>query len=139
MNDDVRRYIYNTILVFLVGVMAWVGFLYMNACGITLTCHRGDLPVDRTAVPSLVPATMPVTRPETGIQQGEVTTQELCEVNAQSLIQAWVVTNVSETEVFQFTDANGVTCQVTFAEAKSSFDNTQDLSSQTIFVGKPTQ
>lgn len=138
MNDDVRSYIYGTIVIFLVGVMAWVGFLYINACGITLTCYRGELLVDRTPVPTLIPATMPAMQPETSLEE-EVTTQELCEVNAQSIIEAWVISDVSESQTFQFTDANGLTCQTTFEEAKALFDNTQELSSQTIFVGKPVQ
>ncbi|MBL8092111.1 MAG: hypothetical protein KF758_02540 [Anaerolineales bacterium] len=137
MNDDVRSYIYGTIVIFLVGVMAWIGFLYLNACGFTLTCVRGDLPVYRTPVPSLIPATMPVMQPETASE--EITTQELCEVNAQALIEAWVASSVAESQTFQFTDANGLTCQTTFEEAKALFDSAQQLSSQIIFVGKPVQ
>jgi hypothetical protein len=136
MNDDVRSYIYGTIIIFLVGVSAWVGFLYLNACGFTLTCKSGELPVYRTPVPTLIPATLPVAQPETN---QEVTTQELCEVNAQTLIEAWVTSNVAETQTFEFIDANGLTCETIFEEAKSLFDDTQELSSQTIFVGKPTQ
>lgn len=136
MNDDVRRYIYGTIIVFLVGVFAWVSFLYLNACGFTLTCERGDLAVYRTPIPTLIPATLEVAQPETN---QEVTTQELCEVNAQTLIETWVTSGVAETQEFQFTDASGLTCKTTFEEAKSLFDSTQELSAQIIFVGKPTQ
>jgi hypothetical protein len=137
MNDDVRSYIYGTIVIFLIGVMAWIGFLYISSCGFTLTCYRGELAVYRTPVPTLVPATMPVMQPETNSE--EVTTQELCEVNAQTLIEAWVASGVSESQTFQFTDDNGLTCQTTFEEVKSLFDSTQELSSQTLFVGKPIQ
>lgn len=135
MNDDVRTYIYSTLVIFLVGVLSWVGFLYLNACGFTLTCKSGDLPVYRTPVPSLIPATLPVAQLETN--QEEVTTQELCQVNAQALIEAWVTSGVSETETFEFIDSNGLTCGTTFEEAKALFDDTQELSAQTIFVGKP--
>ena len=138
MNDDVRSYIYGTIIVFIVGVFAWVGFLYLNACGFTLTCKRGDLAVYRTPIPTLIPATMPVA-PLEERNQGEATTQELCQVIAQDLIEAWVTSGVAETQTFQFTDANGLTCETTFEEAKILFDDTQELSSQTIFVGKPVQ
>lgn len=137
MNDDVRSYIYGTIVIFLIGVFAWVSFLYLSSCGFTLTCERGELPVYRTPVPTLIPATLAVAQPEAN--QEEVTTQELCEVNAQALVEAWVLSGASETEKFQFTDANGLTCETTFAEAKALFDDTQDFASQTIFVGKPTQ
>lgn len=135
MNDDVRSYIYGTLIIFLIGVASWVGFLYLNACGFTLTCKSGELPVYRTPVPTLIPATLSVVQPNT--DQEEVTTQELCEVNAQSLIATWVTSGVSETETFEFTDANGLTCETTFEEAKALFDDTQELSAQTIFVGKP--
>lgn len=136
MNDDVRSYIYGTLIIFLVGVGTWVGFLYLNACGFTLTCKSGELPVYRTPVPTLIPATLPVAQPETN---QEVTTQELCEVNAQTLIETWVISNAAETQTFEFIDTNGLTCETTFEEAKSLFDDTQELSTQTIFVGKPTQ
>jgi hypothetical protein len=136
MNDDVRSYIYGTLIIFIVGVFAWVSFLYLNACGFTLTCKRGELAVYRTPIPTLIPATLPVAKPETN---QAVTTQELCEVNAQSLIETWVTSGVAETQIFEFTDANGLTCQTTFDEAKALFDDTQELSAQTIFVGKPTQ
>ncbi|KXK14013.1 MAG: hypothetical protein UZ14_CFX002001353 [Chloroflexi bacterium OLB14] len=137
MNDDMKTYIYGLLTVFLLGILTWVGFLYINACGFTLTCHRGDLAVIRTPVPSLIPATMPVAVVEEAVATPEMHTQELCEVNAQSLIEAWVISGTSETEQFQFTDANGVNCQATFAEAKALFDTSQELASQTVFVGKP--
>jgi|SRR5688572_32554133 len=138
MNDDVRSYIYGTIVIFLVGVFAWVSFLYLSSCGFTLTCERGELSVYRTPVPTLIPATLPVV-PLNETSSEEATTQELCEVNAQVLVEAWVVSGVSETETFQFTDSNGLACETTFAEAKALFDDNQDFASQTIFVGKPAQ
>lgn len=138
MNDDVKSYIYGTIVIFLIGVFAWVSFLFLSSCGFSLNCERGELEVYRTPVPTLIPATMQVAKPETTSSE-EVTTQELCEVNAQTLIETWVASGSSETETFAFTDTNGLTCETTFEEAKSLFDNTQELSTQTIFVGKPTQ
>lgn len=133
MNDDVRSYIYNTIIIFLIGVMAWVGFLYLNACGFSLTCHSGDLPVYRTPVPTLIPAAMPVAT----MSAEEITTQELCQVVAVDLVEAWVASATSENEAFQFVDANGVNCETKFVDAKSLFDDTKDLAEQTIFIGKP--
>ncbi len=59
MNDDVRKYIYGTVVVFVVGVLIWVGFIFVNACGFTLTCKRGELAVERTPIPTLIPATLP--------------------------------------------------------------------------------
>lgn len=137
MNDDVKSYIYGTIVIFLIGVFAWVSFLFLSSCGFSLNCERGELEVYRTPVPTLIPATMQVAKPETTSSE-EVTTQELCAVNAQSLIEAWVASGESETEAFQFTDDNGLTCSTTFEEAKSVIDNSKELSNQTLFVGKPT-
>ena len=59
MKDDVRKYIYGALIAFLVVVLSWVGFIYVSSCGITLTCKRGESPVDRTPIPTLLPATMP--------------------------------------------------------------------------------
>lgn len=137
MNDDVRSYIYGTIVVFLIGVLAWVGFLYLNACGFTLTCHSGDLAVYRTPVPTLIPAAFPVENPETA--QELASTEGTCEVLAVDLVSAWVASGVSESETFQFDDKHGAKCETTFSEAKLLFDDTQDLSSQTVPVGKPVE
>ena len=60
MNDDVRKYIYNTLIVFVVGLIVWISFLFINACGFTLTCKRGAAIVERTPIPTLIPATLPV-------------------------------------------------------------------------------
>ncbi|HRJ55263.1 MAG TPA: hypothetical protein PLV64_03180, partial [Anaerolineales bacterium] len=64
MKDDVRTYIYGAIGVFLIGVLAWVGLVYVNACGFTLSCNRGTIPVARTPIPTLIPATLPAMLPE---------------------------------------------------------------------------
>jgi mono/diheme cytochrome c family protein len=57
--NDVRRYIYGTLLIFVCGVFAWVGFIFFNACGLTTSCLRGSLKVERTSIPTLIPATLP--------------------------------------------------------------------------------
>jgi mono/diheme cytochrome c family protein len=59
MKDDVRKYIYGTLVVFVVGVATWISFIFINACGFTLTCKRGALFVERTPIPTLIPATLP--------------------------------------------------------------------------------
>jgi hypothetical protein len=137
MNDDVRSYVYGTLIIFIVGVFAWVSFLYLNACGFSLICHRGDLPVYRTPVPTLIPAAMPVEKPET--LQELASPSGICEILAEEIVNAWVDSGVSETEIFQFTDANGLTCETTFASAKVLFDDTQELSKQMVAVGQPVK
>lgn len=119
MNDDVRRYIYGALTVFLVGVLAWVGFIYVNACGFTLTCHRGDLTAARTPVPTLIPATLPAMQADSS----SASTPDACYVAAADLVGAWVEAGVSNTEAFQFEDVNAQTCESTFEEIEPLFVN----------------
>lgn len=55
MNDDARRLIYGTIVAFLVFILAWLGFVYLSACGFTLTCIQANQLVERTPIPTLIP------------------------------------------------------------------------------------
>ncbi|MBI5964165.1 MAG: cytochrome c [Chloroflexi bacterium] len=57
--NDVRRYIYGTLIIFLFIVLAWVGFVFYNSCGFSATCPDGALAVERTPIPTLIPATLP--------------------------------------------------------------------------------
>lgn len=107
--DDVRKTIYGALIGFLVIVLAWVGIVYVNACGFSFVCHRGDLPVQRTPIPTLLPATLPVQQANAG-----GTTFNKCKVAAVNLIGAWVSAGYSENEPFTFTDADGQTCQAVF-------------------------
>lgn len=117
MKDDVRKYIYGAVTVFLLGVLAWVAIVYVNSCGFTLTCIRGAQPVVRTPIPTLLPATMPAA--QTG--NGKVVVSDKCRVAAVDLIGAWVEAGSSETEAFQFTDINGLNCESSFAEVMPLF------------------
>lgn len=117
MNDDVRKYIYNTLAIFVLGLIVWIGFLFVNACGFTLTCKRGALPVERTPIPTLFPATLPAMQTGTG----NVVISDQCHVAAVDLIGAWVEAGSTETESFQFTDINGQNCESTFQEVKPLF------------------
>ena len=117
MNDDVRKTIYTTLTIFVFGVIVWIGFLFINACGFTLTCKQGNFPVDRTPMPTLLPATLPAM--QTG--SGEVAMSDKCRVAAVDLIGAWVSAGTPETETFQFTDINSQNCESTFEEVKPLF------------------
>ncbi len=117
MNDDVRKYIYNTLTIFVVGLVVWISFLFVNACGFTLTCKRGAAPVERTPIPTLFPATLPAMKTDSG----NIVISEQCHVAAVDLIGAWVEAGSSETEAFQFTDMNGQNCESTFQEVKPLF------------------
>ncbi|WKZ36006.1 MAG: hypothetical protein QY332_20550 [Anaerolineales bacterium] len=119
MNDDVRKYIYGALVVFLVGVLVWIGFIYISACGFTLTCTRGAMPVERTPIPTLLPATMPAME-----MSGAETIpfdSDVCRVVAVDLIGAWVEAGSSETAAFQFTDVNGKNCESSFEEVRPLF------------------
>lgn len=59
MKDDVKKYVYGTLIVFVVGVLTWLGIVFVNACGFSFACNRGALAVERTPIPTLIPATMP--------------------------------------------------------------------------------
>ncbi|HNK64108.1 MAG TPA: hypothetical protein PKL78_00690 [Anaerolineales bacterium] len=119
MKDDVRKVIYSTIGVFLVGVLIWIGIVYVNACGFTLSCTSGKLKAVRTPVPTLIPATMPVMQPES--QSEELGESGTCYVAAADLVGAWVDAGASDTESFQFTDANGMGCEAAFEDVKPLF------------------
>ena len=109
MNDDVRRVIYGTLIGFLSVVTAWVGFIYINACGFTFTCNRADPLVVRTPIPTLIPV-------EHGVSQaGPAAEFTRCEISATDLVGAWVSAGSSSSEVFPFMDLNGQTCEGSYA------------------------
>jgi hypothetical protein len=117
MNDDVQKYIYRALTVFIIGVAAWVGFIFINACGFSLTCKRGAVVVERTPIPTLIPATIPAVK----MNSKPAVTADQCRVAASDLIGAWVSANSPETDVFQFVDANGRDCEATFADVGPLF------------------
>ncbi len=116
MNDDVRKYIYGTVTVFLLGLLAWVAVVYVSSCGVTLACKQGTLPVERTPIPTMLPASLPALGSE------RQTDGESCRIVAVDLIAAWVSANSPETEAFEVVDANGVNCEATFADAALLFN-----------------
>ena len=117
MNDDVRKYIYTTLTIFVLGLIVWIGFLFVNACGFTLTCNRAGPSVDRTPIPTLPPATLPAM----GTGNGLVIISDQCHVAAVDFVGAWVAAGSPETEAFQFTDINGQNCESSFQEVSSLF------------------
>jgi hypothetical protein len=113
MNDDTRGLIYATITFFLLGLVVWLGFVYISACGFTLNCIQGAPLVVRTPIPTLIPL-----EHAQGQGQPEPAPAEFnaCQVGAVDLIGAWVTAGHSETEAFPFTDANGQECQATYED-----------------------
>jgi hypothetical protein len=118
MNDDVQKYIYRTLTIFIAGVAIWVGFIFINACGFSLACKQGKAIVERTPIPTLFPATMPAR--DTRIKHAVVS--DKCRVAATDLIGAWVSARSPEEDTFQFTDMNGGNCEATFVEVLPLFN-----------------
>jgi hypothetical protein len=108
MNDDVRKYIYGTIVVFIVGVMSWIGIVYVSACGLTLTCNQGKQLIVRTPIPTVGHAPNPAF-----VGQDNA---EKCKVAAVDLLGAWVEADSPEGDAFGFTDVNGVPCEGNYAD-----------------------
>jgi len=118
MNDDTRRLVYGTIIAFLVFITSWLGFVYISACGFTLTCIQGSPLVVRTPIPTLIPV-----KHTQAQAQPEATAAEFngCQVAATDFIGAWVSAGHPETEAFPFTDLNGQDCEGTFADIQPLF------------------
>jgi len=110
-NDDTRGMIYGTLVVFLLFLVAWLGFVYISACGFTLSCIQGAPLVVRTPIPTLIPAKHAQAEP--GAEPVEF---NQCLVGATDLIGAWVAAGHTETEAFPFTDVNGQNCEGTYAD-----------------------
>jgi len=111
MNDDTRGLIYGTIAFFLVGLVIWLGFVYLSACGFTLNCIQGAPLVVRTPIPTLIPF---------GEVEQEPGNTEVdfnkCQIGATELIGAWVEAGHSDMESFPFTDSNGQDCEATYED-----------------------
>jgi hypothetical protein len=116
MNDDTRRLVYGTIIAFLAFITTWLGFVYISACGFTLTCIQGAPLVVRTPIPTLIPVHRSQVQPEATAAEFNK-----CQIGGTDLIAAWVAAGHSETEAFPFTDLNGQNCEATFADIQPLF------------------
>jgi hypothetical protein len=109
--DDFRNLLYGVITAFVVMLVIWLGILYVSACGFTFTCHRGQPAVDATPIPTLAAATLPA--PDFSV---ESPTLNQCRIAAVDLIGAWVSAGYPETDTFNFTDIDDLTCEATFTD-----------------------
>ena len=116
MNDDTRQLIYGTIIAFLVFIAAWLGFVYLSACGFTLNCVQASPIVVRTPIPTLIPVKQSGQQPQA--PQAEF---NQCQVSATELIGAWITAGHPETDPFPFTDLKGQSCEATFADVQPLF------------------
>src|SRR5262245_6104520 len=113
MNDDVRKMIYGTIMLFLLVVVGWLSLIYVSSCGLTLTCRQALPKVDRTPIPTLIPVKHSNSSTGPGALSAEF---DKCQVAAADLVGAWVSAGAPETEAFPFSDVNGNSCEGTFSE-----------------------
>jgi hypothetical protein len=114
--NDVRRWIYITLVAFLLFLVFWFSIVYISACGFTLTCNQGLPLVIRTPIPTLIPVKQ--SAPQEGTSASEF---NKCRVGATDLIGGWVSAGHPESEPFAFTDVNGQSCEGTFADVQPLF------------------
>lgn len=82
--------------------------------GLALASCAGAASVgQRTPIPTIIPATLPA--PSGPGKLAAVDPATTCKVYAVDLIGAWVQAGASEEQPFEFTDAQGKTCQGVFA------------------------
>jgi hypothetical protein len=112
-NDDTRGLIYGTIVFFLVGLVVWLGFIFVSACGFTLNCIQGAPLVVRTPIPTLSALKHTQGQMEPGAEPVDF---NKCQVGATDLLGAWVAAGHTETEAFPFTDVNGQNCEGTYED-----------------------
>jgi hypothetical protein len=113
MNDDVRRFIYGTIIGFGMLMAVWFSIIYVSSCGFTLNCVRASPLVIRTPIPTLIPHAP--AENQNGAENPAANDFNACEVSATDLIGAWVTAGSPETEAFPFTDIHGDPCEGNFA------------------------
>jgi len=118
MNDDTRQLIYGTIVAFLVFILSWLGFVYLSACGFTVTCVQAAQLVERTPVPTLIPVKGSQSQPQPTENAAGF---NKCKVAATDLIGAWISAGHPESDPFPFTDLNGQSCEGTFADIQPLF------------------
>lgn len=116
MNDDTRRLVYGTIVAFLLFILFWLAFVYISACGFTLTCIQGAPLIVRTPIPTLIPVGQLQSQPETTAVEFNK-----CKVAATDLIGAWITAGHPEADPFPFTDLNGQNCEATFDDMQPLF------------------
>jgi len=108
--NDVRKMIYGTIGLFLVGVIFWLSLIFISACGLSFSCRQAQVKFEGTPIPTLIPAA------HVESQTGSVMVEfNKCQVSAIDLISAWVTAKSPETEPFSFSDIHGKPCEGTFA------------------------
>lgn len=108
MRDDVQKLIYGVLAGFVILMVVWIAYIYIAACGFSLSCQKVSTLPPLTPIPTLIPATMPAP------QRAAAGEFNKCQIAALNLIGAWVSAGYPENDPFTFTDLKGRTCQATF-------------------------
>jgi hypothetical protein len=111
--NDVRKFIYGTIIGFGMLMAVWFSIIYISSCGFTLNCVRAQPLVIRTPIPTLIPHAP--AEDQNGVQNPAAVDFNACKVSATELISAWVTAGSPESSAFPFTDMNGNPCEGIFA------------------------
>ena len=102
--------IYGGLVVFVLVLVGWVGFVIVSGCGFSLSCEKAAQVPLRTPIPTLIPAEMPVQ------MVSEAQIKVSCQITAVDLIGAWVTAGYPENELFEFVDMNGKNCAGSYSE-----------------------
>ena len=116
--NDVSKYIYGALVLFVMVLAFWFSIIWVSACGFTFTCNKAPRIVVRTPIPTLIPRVgtlqSNVGLPTAASTQGAATFDR-CQVVATDLIGAWVTAGHPNEDAFPFTDIHGESCEGTFA------------------------
>ncbi len=103
-------------------LLLFIAALYVGNCGLSSDCSGSSLPsIIHTPIPTLIPAELPA--------QGRLSlaaARSNCTVTARALLELWVRAGAQESQPFGFYDLDGNTCQATFADVMTLF-NQPDL------------
>lgn len=128
MKDNFSKFFYWVLILFSVGIIAFVLLVTYFSCGFSPDCSQGQWKVERT--PLAVPP--PASLPEVEFQyDAEVPTpisaSEPCRIVAADLMAAWVSTGYPGEEPFRFTDLDGKTCEANFSDDIQKLFDEADL------------
>jgi len=98
-------------------LLLFIATIYFANCGFSANCSQASLPaIIHTPIPTLAPVTIP-----TQAAPIPTETHAVCTVTGRDLFNAWVSAGYTETQLFNFRDINGNTCQATFANVITLF------------------
>ena len=96
----------------------FIATIYVANCGLSANCSQAGLPaIIHTPIPTLIPVSI-TTQPA----PVQVDTRAVCSVTGRDLLNAWVSAGYQETQLFTFRDIHGNTCQATFADVITLFN-----------------